>query len=709
MRPNSNWYQTLAWKFFLRQAATILGIISIMLWVVYQQAERGARRVAGSSLSAGSQVLAKALEQEGRIMDAGLEVFTAYSGNVAIIEQALEDGNGPSLKDTLVENLAGLSAELAIVVRPEGTLLASTAPGAPTEFQDAGILQMALAPADALAAGYPGPSFRGFYRVDWGPAPGVYHVVARSLRSPGGARLGAMLVGTRLGTQAATHLRRLAVAGPLHGEPSAHLALLSHFQTLGATLGDTGPLDRLLSRDPKFLEERARILDNRPPSVLPLAVDGAPYLGMMTALRGVNALDQEMAEFLMMPVEPLLAPFRTLQRAILGVGLAGLIAALVLGLRSAHQVTAPLQALVTATEALAQGEAPEALAVISGGDEVGLLTRAFRSMQTELQAKDELLGLLDRTRVEELGQPTQPMPQAMARNHPSGSATGPRPQPAPYMPAGLQEGEVFAGRYRVEQVLGRGGMGVVLKARDLQLEEDVALKLIRSELASDPMFLDQLKQEIRMARRISHRFVLRIHDFGESEGTPFVTMEYLKGTTLRSLLDGRGSLPLALVLRIARQVAEGLEAAHAVQVVHRDIKPMNVLFDMRGDVKIMDFGLAVPAEVLDQPEEEAVRGTPRYIAPEQVRGEAVDGRTDLYSLGIMLFELCTGAPPFASNRIVDLMELHLHAPVRPLDELAPHLPQELSHLVARLMAKRREDRPQSAAEVVEILKVVAAG
>lgn len=710
MHPNSNWYHTLAWKFFLRQAATILAIISVMLWVVYQQAERGARRVAGSSLSAGSQVLAKALEQQGRIMDAGLEVFTAYSGNEAIIEQALDDGPGSSLRDTLVENLASLGAELAIVVRPEGTLLASTAAGAPTEYQDVGILQMALYPEDAEAAGHPGPSYRGFCRVAWGPAPGVYHVVARPLRSPGGARLGAMLVGIRLSAQAAVGLRRLAIAGPQRGEPSAHLALLSHFQTQGSTLDDTGPLDRLLARDPRFLAERARILDNRPPSVLPLIVEGEPYLGMMTALRGVNALDLEMAEFLMMPVEPLLAPFRTLQRAILAAGLAGLIVALVLGLRSAHRVTAPLQALVTATEALAQGESPEALAVISGGDEVGMLTRAFRSMQTELQAKDDLLGMLDKTRLEGLGQATLPMPLAMARNHTSGSATAPRPQPpATPLPNGIEEGEVFAGRYRVEQVLGRGGMGVVLRARDLRLDEEVALKLIRPELATDPMFLDQLKQEIRMARRISHRFVLRIHDFGEHDGVPFVTMEYLKGTTLRSLLDGRGSLPLALVLRIARQVCEGLEAAHAVQVVHRDIKPMNVLFDMRGDVKIMDFGLAVPAAVLDQPEEEAVRGTPRYMAPEQVRGEGVDGRTDLYALGIMMFELCTGAPPFASNRIADLMELHLHAPVRFMDDLAPGLPQELNHLVARLMAKRREDRPQSAAEVVEILKVVAAG
>jgi serine/threonine-protein kinase len=201
--------------------------------------------------------------------------------------------------------------------------------------------------------------------------------------------------------------------------------------------------------------------------------------------------------------------------------------------------------------------------------------------------------------------------------------------------------------------------------------------------------------------------VLRAHDFGEADGIPFVTMEYLKGTTLRSLLDSRGSLPQALALRIVRQVAEGLEAAHAVHVVHRDIKPMNVIFDLRGDVKIMDFGLAVPITALDRTGPATVQGTPRYMAPEQVRGEPVDGRADLYALGIMLFELVAGAPPFDSPKLSELLDLQLRAPIPSLTDLVPEAPTELSLLVARLMAKRREDRPQSAAEVVEALKILA--
>jgi serine/threonine-protein kinase len=697
-----SWYRTLAGQFFLRQAATILAIVAVVLWVAYHQAARGARAAAGASLTAGSQVLARAFEQQGRSMDAGLEVFTQYSGNAALVERALEAGPVASLRDALVDNLPRLGAEIALVARPDGRLLACSAPGAPDGFPEVGILQMALAPAEAAAAGNPGPAYRGFIQVAWGPAPGVYHAVARPLRAPGGAPLGAMLVGTRLDASAAADLRRLAVAAPVRGEPPPHLALLSHFRTLGTTLDRPGPLDQLLARDPAFLAERARILEARRPGVLALDLDGRPYLGMLTALRGVNALDLEMAGILLMPVDPLLAPFRTVQRAILGAGLAGLALALALSLRSARRVTAPLQVLVGATEALAQGRAPGTLPVLPGGDEVGRLTRAFRSMQAELRAKDELLALLDPVRAP--GPEPTPAPGA---HDPTAPVARPAPDAPPALPDALREGSVFAGRYRVDARLGQGGMGVVLKVRDLQLDEDVALKVVRPDLAADPAFLDRLKGEIRLARRVSHRYVLRTHDFGEAGGIPFVTMEYLKGTTLRSLLDSRGALPLPLALRIARQLAEGLEAAHGVQVVHRDIKPLNVLFDLRGDVRIMDFGLAVP--VAAGGGAGVVTGTPAYMAPEQIRGEPVDGRADLYALGVVLFELCAGVPPFSAPRVADLLDQHLRAPAPDLAERVPDLPGGVAELVAHLLAKRREDRPPWAAEVVASLKGLAAG
>lgn len=719
MQSTMKWHQTLAWAFFVRQAAAILMLLSIILWVAYSESERGARASASASLIAGGYVIDRAFEQQGRSMDAGLEVFTQYSGNVALIEQTLESGASISLTDALVENLPRLSAEIALVVKPDGTLLASTEKGAHQTFSEVGMLQMALAPEEAKLEGHPGPFYRGFFRVDWGERPGVYHSVARPLRSPGGRPLGAMLVGVRVDDRAAVDLQRLAIGGPQRGDSSAHLVLLSRFQTLGGTLANGKALDRPLSREPTFLAVRAQVLDGQRSSVLAFQVDGQNFLGMISPLRGVNALDLEMATVLLMPMEPLLAPFRNLQKAILAVGVVGLFVALALSLHSARKVTAPLKALAGAAQALAEGELPESLAIVPTQDEVGVLTRTFKSMLAELRAKDELLALLETTRKGFRGpgpfvlhpSSTSPTPEARAESDSDQATRRLRPITSKdedeVLPAALQEGAIFAARYRVEGLLGRGGMGVVLKVRDLQLDEDVALKVVRAGLASNPAFLDLIKQEIRLARRITHRYVLRTHDFGECDGIPYVTMEYLKGITLRSLLDGRGRLPLPLVLRIARQVAEGLEAAHAVGVVHRDIKPANVLFDVRGDTKIMDFGLAAPVSTVIAGEAGTLIGSPRYMSPEQIRGERVDARTDLYALGVMLFELCSGSPPFDSPRINDLLAMHIESPAPSLTEVAPDLPLDLGVLVGRLLEKRKDDRPQSAAEVVEILKVLA--
>jgi serine/threonine-protein kinase len=529
-----------------------------------------------------------------------------------------------------------------------------------------------------------------------------------------------MLVGVEIGDRVAADLRRVAIAGPQRGDPSAHLALLSQFKTLGTTFPEAEAMNALLARDPAFLAVRAQILDGLRSNVLAFKVNDKKYLGMISPLRGVNALDLEMAEVLLMPVEPLLAPFRNLQRAILVAGIAGLLAALGLSLRSARKVTAPLKALAEASEALARGEPPTSLDIKPTPDEVGILTRTFKTMLAELRAKDELLALLETTRRRlggvhgSAGNPLLPWSPRVEvgddltlTENTRRIVSGPNSREAEALPAALREGQVFANRYRVEALLGSGGMGVVLKVHDLQLDEDVALKVVRSGLAANPGFLDLLKQEIRLARKITHRYVLRTHDFGECDGIPYVTMEYLKGVTLRGLLDGRGRLPLALVLRITRQVAEGLEAAHAVGVVHRDIKPANVLFDIRGDAKIMDFGLAAPVATVLVGEAENLIGSPRYMSPEQIRGERVDARTDLYALGIMLFELCSGAPPFDSPRINELLSLHLEAPVPALTGVLPDLPPDLSTLVRRLMEKLPANRPQSATEVAEILKLLA--
>lgn len=702
------WYQTLAWKFFLRSVLTLLAAVGIILWVAFDQAQQGAQSAGQQALRNAGQVLDRQIRQETRILDAGLEVFVTQSANPSYLDEAMRRQDPASARDYLKQSLENLKADFAFVVGSDGRPFAATLEGLPPQLGTATASQMALDPDAALEAGRKGPSYMGFAKL---PQEGLVLVVTRTLRLPGGTSVGALGVGLRLGNQAAARFREAAIGTP---EPPAHLALMAGGQAFGSTLGEalgSALQQRLQQTD--LSKVRSELEQGRRSVPLPLLLGGRRHLAMFSPLRGEDGASLETATLLVLPLDPYLKPFQRIQMAILGAGAVGLLLALLAALASARSVTAPLARLTDVAQALAEGQRPD-LAERPSEDEVGALTRAFRSLLSDLQAKDELLGDLARLRAENPTEQSGILP-GMSRMSlpvvdldatayiPDTSRTGTL-QPTPRR-LSLREGEVLAERYRIEAVLGRGGMGVVLKAHDLQLDEDVALKVIRPELALTPAFLEQLKQELRLARRITHRHVLRTHDFGEAQGIPFVTMEFLKGITLRQLSDDRGRLPLALTLRIARQVAEGLEAAHAVGVVHRDVKPHNVFFDLQGDVKLLDFGLAAPVAAAGG-QGGHIFGTPRYMAPEQVRGEAVDPRTDLYALGVMLFELACGRPPFDHNELTELLRQHLEAVPPSLQSLAPEYPAAFVSLVNRLLAKRQAERPSSATEVVALLKMM---
>ncbi len=723
MSQEVRWYRSLAWKFFLRTSITILVIIGVLVVITSTVADRKARDSAGAQMVSASQVVDRTFEQQGKIMDAGLEVFTQYSGNLAHIET----GDYRSIRDILLDNLSRFSSEIAVVVRPSGALLSCTTDGEKQDYNDVGIVQMARYPEEAKKAGYPGPSYRGFFKIDQGKYQGVYHAMARPMFSPGGASLGVMLVGNRLSDGAAKELRFISLPPPSRkGDPPAHFGLLSKFQIQGLTVTDAGQhalLQQAISNGADFKTAQGRVVAGQRSGTIPVTLEGRPYLAVLAPVTGVNALDLQIADVVMMPLEPFLAPFATIRNVILATGAGGLLLAILFSLTSSRAVTSPLAALARASAQLAEGERPE-IPALNSQDEVGQLTQAFRAMLSELKAKDELLAALENL---DSGNGRRGMGAEMESIVQSRVNMSAVDVDATIMLATssqvlrgvepalrrkrvtLKEGEIFADRYRIENILGKGGMGIVLKAHDQQLDEDVALKIIRPEHDLSAGFLEQLKQEIKLARKITNKYVLRTHDFGDYEGLPFVSMEYLKGVTLKQLLDDRGSLPIGLVLRIGRQVAEGLDAAHGVGVVHRDIKPLNILFDARGDAKIMDFGLAAPVAAKGTTEEGQVFGTPRYMAPEQVKGERVDPRTDLYALGVMLFELSTGFPPFEHAIITELLRMHLSSPVPKAKDMAPDLPDGFSFLLERLMAKRIEDRPASALEVAEILKLLASG
>jgi CheY-like chemotaxis protein/predicted Ser/Thr protein kinase len=270
---------------------------------------------------------------------------------------------------------------------------------------------------------------------------------------------------------------------------------------------------------------------------------------------------------------------------------------------------------------------------------------------------------------------------------------------------GFAAGEVFAERYEIIEELGRGGMGVVYRARDRELDDEVAVKLLRADvLKSDPELIERLKMEIRLARRITHPNVVRSHDFGEWEGTHFMTMEYVKGITVEKLIETQGRLSVASTLVIGTQVAEALAVAHDHNIIHRDIKPANLLVDDEGVLKVTDFGLA---RTLDNTkhltQHGAVVGTPRYMAPEQLFGGAVDERSDLFSLGVVLYECLTGLVPFDANTPTAIVARLVDGPATPVDSIVPDVTPAFAALIDRLLKYEPSDRLQSARELVERL------
>jgi len=246
-------------------------------------------------------------------------------------------------------------------------------------------------------------------------------------------------------------------------------------------------------------------------------------------------------------------------------------------------------------------------------------------------------------------------------------------------------------------------MGVVYKARDRQLNEVVALKTLRPEL-TEPEALESLKSELRIARRITHRNVLRTHDFGEANGVPFISMEYVRGVTLRELITQDPQLPQSVALRIVRQALSGLEAAHAMGVIHRDMKPENLILDPTGQVRVMDFGIAIPARAaLSDAVFDSVTGTLGYLAPEQLVGGRADERSDLYAVGVILYELLSGRRPFPASDAVELSYRQMNEDPPALSGNAPGVSAALERVVLRCLARDPSARYASAGELLKAL------
>jgi serine/threonine-protein kinase len=269
-------------------------------------------------------------------------------------------------------------------------------------------------------------------------------------------------------------------------------------------------------------------------------------------------------------------------------------------------------------------------------------------------------------------------------------------------------GTLFAGRYRLERKLGSGGMADVWLAEDQELGRRVAVKILHERYASDEQFVERFRREATHAAGLSHPNIVSIYDRGVSDGSYFIVMEYIEGRTLKELIVTRGHCPVPVAISYTRQILAALRYAHRNGIIHRDIKPHNVIVDREGRVKVADFGIA-RAGASEMTEAGSIVGTAQYLSPEQARGAPVDESSDLYSTGIVLFELLTGAVPFTGETPVEIAMKHLSQTPAAASDLRPEIPRDLDLVVLRALAKETADRYRNAGEMDRDLELVARG
>ncbi len=267
-------------------------------------------------------------------------------------------------------------------------------------------------------------------------------------------------------------------------------------------------------------------------------------------------------------------------------------------------------------------------------------------------------------------------------------------------------GTTFANRYLIIEELGRGGMGRVFKALDKEINENIALKVLRPEISSDEKMIERFRNELKFARRISHKNVCRMYDLSKEGETYFISMEYVPGENLKNALKSEESFNLGKVILIAKQICEGLTAAHQLGIVHRDLKPQNLMIDREGNVHVMDFGIARLLTAEGMTQSGIMVGTPDYMSPEQVASEEVDHRSDIYSLGVILYEMVTGQVPFKGDTALSIALKHKTETAKDPTSFNVQIPKKLSGLILRCLEKDKEKRYQSAQEVLSELDAI---
>ena len=655
-------------KIFVGSALLVLVVLGLTFGVTTVQANR----TADASIN-------RALQSTRRAVDDYLAARTRTLGRASTVatdvpqyRQRLLDQRQRAEALDQADDIRGLiGAAWVLVTNSDGILIART------DYREQYDRDLSIAPLVANALS--GDQTSGAWLDDLRGA--MFMAVGTPLRDrPTAAPLGALV---------ATYQIDDSLAGAIKQATNSDVVFFL-LDTLSkpVVVGSTVPAREIGPALQSAVNTEALAADTGSGTPLAATLNGEHLIGLAGAIRSPSG-DVRGGFVALRSREAELALFNTLRRTMLWAVALGVVLALVWAFMQARQIAGPVRRLVLATRQVQDGDFSVDIAVKSR-DEIGILSKAFKSLVDDLKAKAELVEYMMQTSGGAATQRLDSVPTAVR-------AVGGQP---------LRPGAVFAGRYEVKEIIGAGGMGVVYRAFDRELQEPVAIKTLRPEVMAGGSALERFKQEIRLARRIAHRNVVRIYDLGEQNGMYYLTMEYVEGTSLKQLIGSRGKLPVEVTLTVGKQLCRALEVAHAEGVIHRDIKPQNMVVEPSGFLKVMDFGiarLANPPKGKGLTEAGTSIGTPDYMSPEQLSGMELDPRSDLYAAGVVLFECLTGHVPFEAETTWALVAKHLEEEPPDPRTLNSDVPGVLAVVILRAMAKDPNKRFESASQMHDAL------
>ena len=658
---------SLLWKIFIGVAGAVVLALAVTLFLMYNTALTAVAAGVERELDQATQITNAMLDGRQQALARSARTF---ADNPRFRDLVLHAKPG-SVIDQAVEAQDRIGASWVQITDSTGMRLArSDQPSAPSvSLASSPLVRKALDGERALGYGLSSDTT-------------MFQTVAVPIAAPGTNPVGALMAASEIDDAFVQTLSRLSQIDVV-------------FYT-GDSAGAIHMAASTMTRGPELAAEVSRYVTARVSLDAPLeqrivTVRGQQYVARVQALRSAGG--KVLGGFVSMHVRARrLQAFMDFKREVWESGAIGIVIAFLLSFLVARGVTRPLEKLLAATRRAASGDysPPEE---ITSNDEIGELGAALVILLKELRDQQALVNILK----------TSGERAVVSRESAIAAATQVRTVTTA---RSLGPGTVFAGRYQITGTLGAGGMGVVYKATDSQLGETIAIKTLRSDfLSNDPTALERFKSEIKLARKISSRNIVKTFDIGETDGVHYLTMEYVNGTSLQDVLLKRKRMPATAVISIGKQLARALQAAHEEGVIHRDIKPQNILVQADGVLKVMDFGIA---RLTERPKGMTktgmVVGTPEYMSPEQLLGDAIDARSDLYSAGIVLYECVTGGRPWAADSATVLIGKMLSEAPTPPNEVDPEVPAALSALIIRTIARDREERPANAAALADELE-----